>query len=256
MNTPLSFVKSGAAAALFLLAAASAIIMSFLPVNAGLYLRDKDLKPSFVVYGAGPGQHAPDDGKRGFSAVFIDALASAAPDEDVAVTIRRTRANAGHGIEPAATDRLEGTASLRSTTGVKKALLVAVEKYEAGVLTAPVHNAKRLDKILQGMGYQTEILTDPDRNTFTSALDGFVQDLEADDQAVFYFTGRGFDLSAAAYLLPRDEGMPFDLETYKRLAVPFETVHGTIAKKVRNAIFILDIDRSELDGSGSTRATR
>ena len=256
MNSPLSFAKSRTVAVCFLLATASAIIMSILPANAGLYLMDKDLKPSFVVYGTGPGQHAPDDAERGFSAAFIDALASAVPDEDVAVTIRRTRANAGHGIEPAAIDRLEGTASLRSTSGVKKALLVAVEKYEAGVLTTPAHDAKRLDTILQGMGYQTEILTDPDRNTFTSALVGFVQNLEAEDQAVFYFTGRGFDLSASAYLLPRDEGMPFDLETYKRLAVPFETVHETIAKKVRNAIFILDIDRSELDGSGSIRATR
>lgn len=188
--------------------------------------------------------------------MFIDALDSAVPDEDVALTIRRTRANAGGQVEPAVEDRLEGTASLRSTSGIKKALLVAVEKYEAGVLTAPIHDAKRLDKVLQGIGYQTEVLTDPDHNAFTLVLDKFVQGLKTGDQALFYFTGRGFDLASAAYLLPRDEGTPMDREVYRRLAIPFETVHGKITEKVRNAIFILDIDRGELGGSGTTKATR
>lgn len=254
MNTPLRFVKSGTVAALSLLAAVFAVILFLLPANAGLSLRDKAPQPSFVVYSAGPGEHTYDDAEQGFSAMFIDALVSAVPDEDVALTIRRMRANAGGQIEPAVEDSLEGTASLRSTSGIKKALLVAVEKYEAGVLTAPVHHAKRLDKVLQGIGYQTEVLTDPDQNTFALVLDKFVQGLKTGDQALFYFNGRGFDLANAAYLLPRDEGTPMTLEGYKRRAIPFETVQGKITKKARNAIFIVDIDRSEL--GGSSRVTR
>lgn len=256
MNAPFISVKSRAAAVLFLLATASAILLSFVPVNAGLSLKNRGIKPSFVVYSVGPGEQASDDAEQGFSAIFIDALASADANEDVAVTIRRTRANLKHPSTPAVEDLLEGSVSLRNTSGAKKALLVAVEKYETGVLTAPVRDARRLDRILQGMDYQTEIITDPDPNAFALLLDKFAQGLEAGDQVVFYFSGGGFDLSEAAHLVLRDMGTPVDLEAYMQSAVPFETVHGKIAAKVRNAIFILDIDRSELGGSGSTRASR
>lgn len=251
MNAPRISVKS-TAAALFFLAAASAIILSFVPVSAGVTLKNRGIKPSFVVYGVGPGEQAVDDAEQGFSAVFIDALTSGNPNEDVAVTIRRAK----HRSTPVVNDFLEGTASLRNTSGVKKALLVAVEKYETGVLTAPVHDAKRLDKVLQGMDYQTEILTDLDRNAFVLSLDKFAQGLEAGDQAVFYFSGRGFDLSEAAHLVLKDKGTPVDPETYMQSAVPFETVHRKIAEKVHNAIFILDIDRSELGVSESARTNR
>lgn len=239
MNAPLISVKSRAAAVLFFLATASAILLSFVPVNAGLSLKNRG------IYGVGPGEQASDNAEQGFSAIFIDALASADANEDVAVTIRRTRANLKHPSRPAVDNFLEGSASLRNTSGAKKALLVAVERYETGVLTAPVRDARRLDRILQGMGYQTEIIADPYPNAFALLLDKFAQSL----QAAFYF-------SEAAHLALRNKGTPVDLEAYMQSAVPFETIHGKIAAKVRNAIFILDIDRSELGCSGFTRASR
>lgn len=245
MYAPFISVKSRAAAVLFFLATASAILLSFVPVNAGLSLKNRG------IYGVGPGEQASDNAEQGFSAIFIDALASADANEDVAVTIRRTRANLKHPSRPAVDNLLEGSASLRNTSGAKKALLVAVERYETGVLTAPVRDARRLDRIQQGMGYQTEIIAAPYPNAFALLLDKFAQSL----QAAFYFSDGGFDLSEAAHLALRNKGTPVDLEAYMQSAVPFETIHGKITAKVRNAIFILDIDRSEL-GSGFTRASR
>lgn len=250
MNAPFISVKSRAAAVLFFLATASAILLSFVPVNAGLSLKNRG------IYGVGPGEQASDNAEQGFSAIFIDALASADANEDVAVTIRRTRANLKHPSRPAVDNLLEGSASLRNTSGAKKALLVAVERYETGVLTAPVRDARRLDRILQGMGYQTEIIADPVPNAFALLLDKFAQSLQAGDQAAFYFSGGGFDLSEAAHLALRNKGTPVDPEAYMQSAVPFETIRGKIAAKARNAIFILDIDRSELGCSGFTRASR
>jgi len=188
--------------------------------------------------------------------MFIDALASADPNEDVAVTIRRTRANLEYQSAPAVVDLLEGTASLCNPNGTKKALLIAVARYKTGVLTAPVHDARRLEKVLQGMHYQTDILIDPDQNKFSLMLDKFTQGLQSGDQAVFYFSGGGFDFSEAAHLVLRSEESPVNLETYMKSSVSFETVHRKIAGKVRNAIFIIDIDRSELNSAVAARKTR
>ena len=99
-------------------------------------------------------------------------------------------------------------AAAGSQTGARRALIVAVEKYDSPALAglANVDNdAVQLKKTLQLLGWHVEVARDGGRAEVMEAIRGFAQDVAGSgDACLLAFIGHGLEVAGHVFLVPRD----------------------------------------------------
>ena len=99
-------------------------------------------------------------------------------------------------------------AAAGSQTGARRALIVAVEKYDSPALAglANVDNdAVQLKKTLQLLGWHVEVARDGGRAEVMEAIRGFAQSVAGSgDACLLAFIGHGLEVAGHVFLVPRD----------------------------------------------------
>lgn len=87
--------------------------------------------------------------------------------------------------------------------GEKIALVIGNSKYGgAAELTNPKNDATSMNRELAALGFKVSLVLDADRQRMNREIGKFIQSLNKDAIALFYFAGHGFQVQGANYLLP------------------------------------------------------
>ena len=93
------------------------------------------------------------------------------------------------------------TASAQS----RHALVVGIDAYRnVAQLSRAVADARAMNATLQGLGFKTRLVENPDRNAMSVALAGFEESIEKGDTAFVFFAGHGIEIAGQNVLLPAD----------------------------------------------------
>lgn len=139
-----------------------------------------------------------------------------------------------------------GAAPIPSTT-TQKALVIGIADYQyEQKLSGPVNDARAIAGVLRKSNWKVYGYENlQTRASFQNALNKFVSELKPTDEALFYFSGHGFQ-SGKNYLVPAHAKIRVaqDIETQ---AFPLETVMQALLKsKCRVRVVILDACRNNL----------
>jgi formylglycine-generating enzyme required for sulfatase activity len=99
------------------------------------------------------------------------------------------------------------TLALRTQTAqaARLALVIGNDTYtEVRKLKNARNDAQAMARELTAAGFKVTLQPDADRDTLFKAVDRFTLGVRKEDEVVFYFSGHGVQLGAAAYLLPTD----------------------------------------------------
>ncbi|HEY8260102.1 MAG TPA: caspase family protein, partial [Methylosinus sp.] len=96
---------------------------------------------------------------------------------------------------------LSGAAPSGST---RQALLIGNAAYPDGdaELTTPANDADKLSEALQRLGFQTEVQKNLGKKEMESAIERFLQRLDAGSTALLFFGGYGVQAGGKNYLIP------------------------------------------------------
>lgn len=85
------------------------------------------------------------------------------------------------------------------------ALVVGVGAYRnAPALTNPPRDAKLIAPILRKLGFETELVIDPDNAALVAAVRRFSERIEGATATLFFYAGHGLQVGGSNYLLPVD----------------------------------------------------
>ena len=163
-----------------------------------------------------------------------------APPSPPAVPIRGPEhAGAGRG-------RAAVAAPPRNAARGRSALVVGAGAY-AGlpILANPPNDARAMARGLGALGYEVDLLIDPDRARIADALTRIRnrRDLPAGQAEIFYYAGHAVEIRGRNFLLGVD--MPRDATNIETQAMPLDTVIGELsADRISTRIIILDACRS------------
>ncbi|MDO9417780.1 caspase family protein [Pararhizobium sp.] len=200
------------------------------------------LGSSYTVYSTSAGEEAKE--YPSFTGSLVEALVEGKADEDIAVTVRRTRRKMVNGTTPVVDDQLRGTLSLKAAAAAKIALIVGVSDYGARSLSSPTKDARLLDGILKGLGFTTTLVIDPDLAEFNAAVQSFTSAGTAPDTALVYFSGNGFQSDGQNYIVPSME--VGDGTTLQANSIAFKSLRDTIEGAFPQSVLIIDAGRSDL----------
>ena len=138
------------------------------------------------------------------------------------------------------------------------ALVVGNNDY-ANVVTlkTAVGDAQGVGDALEKLGFVVRRATNVDRAAMSRALAAFEASLQPGDRAFFFYSGHGFEISGANYLLPVDvpAARVDQLTTVRDAAIPVEQIIDDIrARGARVAILVLDACRDNPFAAPGTRA--
>ena len=129
----------------------------------------------------------------------------------------------------------------------KKAFLVAVENYKAGLpaLKTPKKDAATIGKALSELGFTIDLVVDSERAEFDRRWLAFRGTLKENDVAVFYFGGHGIQVDAANYLLPADFSLTSQEADTLNRAINFHRVMEELeGHRLRATLYVLDACRT------------
>ena len=93
------------------------------------------------------------------------------------------------------------------------ALVIGNSDYKrAPLLSNPVNDASAIAALLQGAGFQVELLRDAGINDTRRALREFIDRTRDADVAVLYFAGHGIEVDGENYLIPVDAVLERDID--------------------------------------------
>jgi hypothetical protein len=133
-----------------------------------------------------------------------------------------------------------------SAPTVRSALVIGAGHY-AGlpVLANPPNDARAMARGLTGLGYEVDLLIDPDRAGIVAAL-GRIRnrrDTSSGQAEVFYYAGHAIEIRGRNFLLGVD--MPLAPTNIENQAIPLDTVIGELsADRISTRILILDACRN------------
>ena len=85
------------------------------------------------------------------------------------------------------------------------ALVIGVGGYEnAPKLNNPTRDAQAMAEMLGRLGFQADLVLDPDSRHLSAALREFGRKAEESDLALIYFAGHGIQASGQNFLVPAD----------------------------------------------------
>ncbi len=91
----------------------------------------------------------------------------------------------------------------KSLAGV--ALVIGQSDYrQLPKLPNPANDARRIEGILNELGFETTMAVDLDRRRLNRAIERFAEDAEGADVAVVYYAGHGIEAGGENWLIPVD----------------------------------------------------
>jgi uncharacterized protein len=140
----------------------------------------------------------------------------------------------------------------------RRALVIGVDDYRhVAKLQKAVGDARAMKAALEKLGFEVDLLTDPDRAAFNAGISAFTAKLKDGDVALVHYSGHGVALDGENYLLPVDAPRPdkvdkegLKLETFALMAL-LERVRST-GSNVQ--IAIVDACRDNPYALGGTRS--
>ena len=147
------------------------------------------------------------------------------------------------------------TASAQS----RHALVVGIDAYRnVAQLSRAVADARAMNATLQGLGFKTRLVENPDRNAMSVALAGFEESIEKGDTAFVFFAGHGIEIAGQNVLLPADVPDPGRASSGILRDSGLNTatlIERITARGARSAFFVFDACRDNpYAQAGNTRA--
>jgi formylglycine-generating enzyme required for sulfatase activity len=86
----------------------------------------------------------------------------------------------------------------------RKALIIGNSAYggAADLASIPINDAQLIDTTLRQYGFTVTKVTDANKQVMKQAIETFAQNLSADDEVFFYYSGHGVQVKGANYLMP------------------------------------------------------
>lgn len=132
------------------------------------------------------------------------------------------------------------------------ALVLAAEDYTSvRALDNPVNDARAMEAMLEGLGFEVWLETDRDLKRMRRALEDFRQDATGADVALVFFAGHGVALQGVNYLLPTDAD-PSSSATLAESSLSLEEVQQVLAEVAPMSIMLLDACRDDPFAAGAT----
>ena len=91
----------------------------------------------------------------------------------------------------------------------RRALVIGVDDYRnVSKLQKAVGDARAMKAALEKLGFEVDLLANPDRSGFNAGVSTFTQKLKSGDVALVHYSGHGVALDGENYLLPIDAPRP------------------------------------------------
>jgi hypothetical protein len=101
----------------------------------------------------------------------------------------------------------------------RMALVIGIGSYKSvPPLRNPPRDARAVGAKLRGLGFQTEVVIDPDRTALERAIRGFGDRARSADVALVYYAGHALEAAGENYLVPATA------DVHSARDIPFETV--------------------------------
>jgi Caspase domain/Sel1 repeat/Putative peptidoglycan binding domain len=127
--------------------------------------------------------------------------------------------------------------------GARVALVVGIGRYDnVPELPNPPRDARAIHAALGRVGFESELLIDPDRSELEGAIQRLGDRARGADAALFYFAGHAIELAGKNWLLPRSVTMRTD-RAARFEAVELDGVTETIEGGARVSLLFLDACR-------------
>ena len=99
--------------------------------------------------------------------------------------------------------------SAPSSAQTRRALVIGVDDYRnVSKLQKAVGDAQAMKAALEKLGFEVDLLANPDRSGFNAGVSTFTQKLKSGDTALVHYSGHGVALDGENYLLPTDAPRP------------------------------------------------
>ncbi len=136
------------------------------------------------------------------------------------------------------------------------ALVLAVEDYKTiRKLENPVNDARAMETLLEGLGFEVFLEADRDLKRMRRALEDFREDAKGADVALVFYAGHGVALDGVNYLLPTDA----EATSSERLAetsLALDEVHAVLNEVAPRGILLLDACRDDPFATGGSSEGR
>lgn len=129
---------------------------------------------------------------------------------------------------------------------MKRALFIGVDKYQDDQirnLNYAYEDANALGEIFRELGYETEVLRDPDDQTVKKSVHSATAGLGPKDQFLFYFSGHGFADAGRDLLFCTDHR--YCNLVHLCAGIPFSLLEDHTRRGGYERVFILDACRSD-----------
>lgn len=131
------------------------------------------------------------------------------------------------------------------------ALVIGSSQYEhLPPLANPANDARAVETLLDGLGFETTLALDRDARQLSRALDGFFEDAADADVVVVYYAGHGIEAGGENFLVPVDADLSA-LERAGEKLVPVSLFIKRLQATVPLAIVMLDACRDNPFPAGS-----
>lgn len=132
------------------------------------------------------------------------------------------------------------------------ALVLAVEDYKAiRPLDNPVSDARAMETLLEGLGFEVYLETDRDLRRMRRALEDFREDAAGADLALAFFAGHGVAIEGVNYLLPVDADAA-SVQKLRDTSLPLAELQAVLAEVAPVSIILLDACRDDPFAEGAT----
>lgn len=110
-------------------------------------------------------------------------------------------------------------------------------------LTTPVNDAEKLGETLTKLGFQIQLEKNVGKRAFETAIDRFVQRLEAGSTSLVFFAGMGMQAGGKNYLIPIDARIWTEEDVAREGVLVDDLLAKIAARKVETRIVIVDASR-------------
>jgi hypothetical protein len=140
----------------------------------------------------------------------------------------------------------------------RHAMVIGIDAYRnVPQLQRAVADARSMQAMLQGLGFRTQFVENPDRTGMSVALARFEESLGKGDTAFVFFAGHGIEIAGQNVLLPADVPDPGQGSAGILRDAGFNTsslIERITARGVRSAFFVFDACRDNpYARAGNTR---
>jgi len=137
------------------------------------------------------------------------------------------------------------TMALPAIAQNRHALVIGINEYaQIEPLQKAVNDARAVADAFQQVGFQADLLVDPDAEQMGLGLDRFIARLSPGDEAVFYFAGHGVELGGQTFLLPSDVSAESERVLRRQAYLVNDLMTDIRLRGVRATVMILDACRN------------